>query len=421
MMKLIKRLAKYTLLSLGSLVALWVVLKLLFPPAQPPSLKTGPPPLAHFTPGQKELLSRFLDSAGLAPAEYICRKFRESDVVMLGELHRIQHDPIFVQSLLPELYRHGVYRLGFEFSNLEDQDNIDRLLSAPAYDEAAAIRILRNLGSGMFPWKEYLDIYRAAWELNAALPPESPPFRVIALMPLVDGEKLNTGTAAERAMEKYRMTMGDSVMAAVIEREAFGKGMKMLVYCGENHGFTRFRQPFYTEDSLTFGGGFAENRAGQRLLRNHPGRVVTVLLHSPQMYPAYRLYGYPFGGILDQVFAGHPVARGFDIPGTPFADLVDSMSLFAIGYGSVRFSDYCDGYIILGQPRNYKNVTSITDWFQDVSFSDFKNRFITPLPPIVFHPWIFMYLLKSDADIESKFKDLPPLSGCQTAVHVPNA
>jgi hypothetical protein len=55
---------------------------------------------------------RWLEENSEEPADYISGLFRDHRAVLLGEFHRIRHDQIFVQQLLPRLYSEGVRFLG---------------------------------------------------------------------------------------------------------------------------------------------------------------------------------------------------------------------------------------------------------------------------------------------------------------------
>ena len=74
----------------------------------------------------------------------------------------------------------GIYCLGTEFARSEDQHLIDSLLTAPTYDEDLARRITFT----QFPfwgYQEYVDIFKAAWELNNSLPENYVKFRILGL------------------------------------------------------------------------------------------------------------------------------------------------------------------------------------------------------------------------------------------------
>jgi hypothetical protein len=353
------------------------------------------PPLAPIDDGQKAELLAYLGERGLPPADYLLAKFEDHDVVLLGELHRIRHDPLFVQELIPLLYSRGIRVLGFEFVFTEDQPDVDQLLSGDAYDEKLAIDILRRPG-GIWPYQEYLDVFKAVWRLNSNLPPDAEPFRLAGLAPRVDFEMMRFGTDEERRDQRRRLSLGDSVYAAVIERESLERGGKMLVYLGRHHAFSRFQQP-NLDNNYEFTGSFSQRRAGQRLRADYPDRVTTVMLHSPFWSPSYRTWILPFGGVVDQVYAEHRSPVGFDVEGSPFAGATDSLSMYALGHGRITLADFCDGYIVIDSLANYREATLVSGWFEGKSFSEFKRQLPRDLPFFVVHPRILTWMLKEDA------------------------
>ena len=353
------------------------------------------PPLVKVGDDQKVELLDYLSARGLPPADYVLEKFEDHDVVLLGELHRIRHDPLFVQELIPALYSRGIRVLGFEFVYTEDQADVDRLLAGAAYDEKLAIDILRRPG-GIWPYQEYLDVLKAAWRLNSNLPPDAEPFRLAGLAPRIDFEKIRFGTDGERREERHRLNSGDSIYAAVIERESLERGKKMLVYLGRHHAFSRFQHP-NLDNNYEFTGSFAQRRAGQRLRAKYPDRVTTVMLHSPFWSPSYGTWILPFGGVVDQVYAEHRSPVGFDVQGSPFAGATDSLSMYALGHGRITLADFCDGYIVIDSLANYREATLVPGWFEGMSFSEFKRKLPRDLPFFVVHPRILTWILKEDA------------------------
>ena len=102
----------------------------------------------------------------IEPKEYIVSLFDSgADIVLLAEDHGVRENLEFVRSLLPELYRHGVYMLGMEFGASEDQEVLDSLLTAPEYDERLARELMYRYNCA-WAIKEYTDLYHAAWRLG---------------------------------------------------------------------------------------------------------------------------------------------------------------------------------------------------------------------------------------------------------------
>jgi hypothetical protein len=125
------------------------------------------------------------------PIEYVVKKFEKHDLVFIGEGHYVKHDPEFVQRLIPAVYAKGVHNLGIEFACHGDQKLIDQLLTAPTYDEALARRVMFRQYV-LWGYKEYLDLFRAAWKLNSSLGAGKPRFRIVGLNARADWSQLTT-------------------------------------------------------------------------------------------------------------------------------------------------------------------------------------------------------------------------------------
>ena len=101
----------------------------------------------------------------MRPDKYLLSKFDDADVILLAEDHAVKENLLFIHHLIPQLYRRGIRLLGMEFGAAEDQSLLDSLLVAPEFNESVAREIMRNYNV-MWPVKEYMEVYRAAWKLN---------------------------------------------------------------------------------------------------------------------------------------------------------------------------------------------------------------------------------------------------------------
>ncbi|WP_051882220.1 ChaN family lipoprotein [Chryseobacterium soli] len=96
-----------------------------------------------------------------SPKDYVLSKFKNHNIIFLGEDHRIRENVEFVNQIIPELYQNGIYNLGVEFGASEHQAEIDSLIRAPQYDETRIRKIMFDYHSG-WAYKEYMDLYKAA-------------------------------------------------------------------------------------------------------------------------------------------------------------------------------------------------------------------------------------------------------------------
>jgi hypothetical protein len=306
-------------------------------------------------------------SAWRSPADEVIRSFDAHDVVFLGEFYKIREHAALVRDLLPALRAAGVRNLGIEHALSESQPDIDALLAAPAWDEAEARRIT-------FAWvvtwgfQEYIDIYRAAWQINRSLGSGEKPFRIVGLGVRQNWEYLKS----ERDLQDTEVLkkilangIPDEHMAEVIQREFLDKGEQALVYCSLQHAFTRYRSTGYEKNMKDR--GFAETRrAGNILYDRVGGRVATLALHAP--WPdssAQTGLAWPVDGAIDSLLLALPAekqAAGWDTAGTPIGGLAIDSGEYATGHKQLTLAGLCDGYIATGPITTLHAATVIADF-----------------------------------------------------------
>jgi len=291
------------------------------------------------------------------PEAYVVSKFRDHDIVFIGEYHRIKHDVELIQKLVPLLYRARVYNLGIEFGSYENQDKVDQLINGKTYDEALA-RWLITQQDAAWGYKEYEDLYRAAWKVNHSLPSRARKFRIV-----------NLGYRANWPARKNEMTPADWEkvwwqgdpdvhMANVVLNEFVKKGQKALIYSGNHHAFTRYHQPIYDFEKKMMW-RFNTTRMGNLVYHKIGDRAFNIYLHAPWGSRANaNVELRPMHGVIDEVmrqFGNRPV--GFDVKGSPFGALRDDQSYYSLGYADFTLDKYCDGYIFQGRLEDSEGVT----------------------------------------------------------------
>jgi hypothetical protein len=258
----------------------------------------------------------------LAPVDYVLEKTKQHPIVFLGEAHWIRHDAMLVADLVPKLAERRVV-LAMEMLRAKDQASLDKILSSPEWDAGAAMELMR---SAAWPYREYLDIVRAAWTANRSV---AGSMRFVAIGP--DSDWRAKGTS-------YEAFMADLVAAEV------ASGRRVLVYCGVHHAFTRYYQP---ELDLAGRARSFMDRAGNILRRRFGERVFLITLHRP-IWCGKEPWDYclPLGGAIDCAGIQAGRAVGFDVARSPLsAQVVDRSVYYAHGYEDLRFGETTDGYI----------------------------------------------------------------------------
>ncbi len=364
-------------------------------------------PLPAIEPASRHELVSWLGTHAQSPEEYVVSKFRDHDVVFVGEWHRIRHDPELIRNVIPRLHANGVTTLAIEFARREDQHLIDDLLRSRRWNEALAREILFRSFPVWGYW-EYVDVYRAAWKLNRSLPRRATKFRILALADSPDWSLIKTPEDQENPEVRKKVWRGggEHLWAKVILDEV-ARGRKVLVYSGIHHAFTAYKQPVVSDGRFI---RLNDERMGNHVYHAIGRRVFTIYLHAPWYgVDGYdSLMTYPADGVIDALMRELPPRLrrvGFDTRGTPFGELTGATSVYSHGYERFRLADFCDGYIIQGPLSESLGVTTIPGY---INASNLRRAQLGVPNPHSRDNTIeeFMQSMEADANIPRRWKHL---------------
>lgn len=332
-------------------------------------------------PALKEELKSYVREHHTIPELYVLNQFREHDVVFLGENHYVKHDAVLVRKLIPLLNERGVNFLCTEFARRADQPLIDSLLRGEEYDEPLA-RLIAFRQYVHHGFQEYVDIFRAAWQLNRNRPARSKPFRILGINNAPDWSHVKTDADRDNPEVMKLVWHGEdeSNWAEVILTKVVARGEKTLVYCGVHHAFTEYRQPIVVGGKFI---RFGDVRAGNHVFNAIGKRAVTLFLHFPWRgaagydSPLVRTGdGYPDAvlGELDPEFRRF----GVDTRDTPFGKIPGVTSVYQHGYKEFTLATMADGYICQGPLGSYEGVTPIKDFVNESNIAE--ARASSPIP-----------------------------------------
>lgn len=338
---------------------------------------SGGPDREPADPRLLEELKTYIEANHMAPDDYVVSKFRDHDVVFLGEVHRVKHQVEFVGDLIPELYAYGIYYLGTEFGRREDQALIDSLILSPEYDEALAREI--TLRQYVFwGYDEYVDIYRAAWEVNRSRPENAPAFRILGLNNSPDWSQVASRADRDKGSVMTKVWHGQTEedWARVILDSVVARGEKTLVYSGMHHAFTEYRQPVVAAGEFI---RFGDVRMGNYVYEAIGKRAISIFMHGPwNSSEGYdRGLVRPADGVIDQVMNEIDpdlLPVGLDTGGSPFGDLPGVTSAYSRGYDDFTLSMFCDGYIYTRPFEEYEGVTPIPDFINEENIDFARNQ-----------------------------------------------
>jgi len=327
-------------------------------------------------------LKQYLVANGRTPIDYVVSKFADHDVIFLGEFHRIKDAPLLVKDLVPHLYENGVYTLATEFAGKEEQPLIDSLLNSEAWDENLARHIQLKQYS-LWPWQEYLDIFKAAWELNRGLADTLRPFRILGINCDLDWSPVKSDGDFQSPEIRQQVWKGCSEKDwAEVVLGPVREGEKVLVYCGSHHAFTRYRQPVVNSDGEFV--RFGDVRVGNYVYEEIGDRAMSIYLHGPwfgikSQYD--RAERRPIAGAVDQLMAhlgaeAGPV--GFDVVATPFGKLEDDEAIYSAGYENFTLADFCDGYIWFRPFSEVETVSFVEGFYNEENIELARVRVSAP-------------------------------------------
>ncbi len=310
---------------------------------------------------------QFAEASWRSPADYVLASFDQHDVVLLGELFKIRQNVALVHDLIPRLYAAGIRNLGIEYALSDDQPEIDALLTAPSWDEKRAREVTFHW---LVTWgyQEYIDLYKAAWDVNHARPAGAPPFRIVGLNVKQNWEYLKTQKDLSDPAALARIFSNgvpEAHMADVIDREFTRRGQKALVFCGTQHVFTRYRSRAYEKNAADM--KLPEVRRMGNIVFSRVGpRVFGIALHAPWPDPAQKTgLAWAADGSLDALIDALPPGKkegGWDLAGTPLGALPLGRSSYAEAGAASTLGDVFDGYIVQGPIAQYTMVTPIPDF-----------------------------------------------------------
>lgn len=349
-------------------------------------------------------LAQSFDSCAMDPYDYVVEEFKTHDIIFLGENHRIRQDLLFVQQLIPFLYANGIRDLGVELSLNKDSVLIREVITNPEYfDQEKANQIIFNL-SPFWGFKEYIDIYRAAWELNRSLPEGAEPFMVHGLMHDLDFSLMTKRSDEnnEEVMIKVRkgVEKPEQFMADCIINDLIAKNKKALVFCGMHHAFSGYE-----------GHG---NRVGVIVKKAIGDRTMTIALHYPwngKKGSSHRTV-YPVNGSMDAFIRQHKSKEyvfGINVRNTTFGSLIDTTSYY-VKKDSMLLSSFCDGYIYL-TPFSSMEAVNIQPDFVNPNNVDYARKQL-PNPELrdgIFKwvgPKVLNKVAAMDADIKYQYRHL---------------
>ena len=329
-------------------------------------------------PNSVPVLLDYLQKNGKAPDDYVIGKLKDHSVILLGESHALKDNLDFVAALIPKLYKAGVYNIGMEFGASEDQSRLDSLINALVYDEQLARDLMFNYNVG-WAYKEYTDIYQAAWTFNHSLPSTAKKFRILNISYKYDWSHFTPPRTPQNMSEVFMKGTTDKYRADLIEREIILKKEKIVILTGTPHAYTRYQSCSFEFNADNFC-HYDDGWFGIRLYKKYPKEVFDILLHQPfyNFQNKKPVLLSPANGqieVLMDSFNYAPV--GFDLFNSPVGSLSDSSS-YSLCHPGFTMADFFDGYIFLKPFSKMRGCTFDSLFFAGKSWEQVQQQLPDP-------------------------------------------
>ena len=316
---------------------------------------------------------KYLLEHGKAPIEYLINKFNQYDILLLGEDHTVKNNLDFVAQIIPKLYEAEVYNIGMEFGAYEKQNKLDALIMGDNYDAQTArdLMFFYNVG---WPYQEYQNIIKAAWDFNQTLPKNAKKFRIVNISYHYNWTAYTTREDMSDVFHKGEV---NQFRKKVIINEILDKNEKGLILCGLPHAFTKFSQGEKDgEGNCTF----RNFSIGNLLLEEYKDKVFSIYLHGPiYNFPNQSpFFISPANGEIENIFKlidNEPL--GFDLLDNPMGKLRDN-SWFSNCYEDFTIGQLFDGYLFLVPFNKMEDCSIDEEFFKGRTWEEIKKQIPDP-------------------------------------------
>lgn len=317
--------------------------------------------------------------------EFIKEVFSKNDIVLLSEDHGVKENLLFVKELIPTLYESGVYVLGMEFGAAEDQNRLDELVMGNNFDRDLARDIMFHYNV-IFPYKEYMDLYKAVFDFNQTLDSNERMFRILNLSYVYDWSKYSINKLDHGRSEIFHKGECDVYRANIIQKHILDKTEKILILTGTIHAFTKLNPITNKQDHL-----------GSILYNLAPNKVYSIQLHEYlgktneiAVIEDALIDDLPLGVDLNNHYIGESFLS--------FSNCNEDKEI-----KQYRLRDIFDGYIIHTKLNKRTGCTVDYDFLGSHTFEDVLNNFPDPnwhpIPTTLKDYWI---LVESYVDLSKR-------------------
>ncbi len=330
--------------------------------------------VASLDTAQRGQMAAWLAEHGDDPAHTVINLASTHQVTIVGEAHHKKAYLDFFNEIIPDLYtKAGVRALALECCPADQDKNLARLVESRQFDRELLKAVARRALWQAWGDKEYWDVLETVWRVNQSRPQGSEPLRVVGISPGLDGASLALvrGGAWYEKLRIVRVIgltrtifLADASYARSVEREAFDRGRRTVVWVGAAHAPLGPSRDIRNRDgtvkrvhrmgSMLF--GRYGTAVGQAVLhcRTETDRVARLVEESAQQSARTRI-AFP---VADSPFAKLRDGEVYEYQSKPGRGLAGLAShyLMLMPEKELRECDWMEGFLscrMLGRNRPY--------------------------------------------------------------------
>jgi uncharacterized RDD family membrane protein YckC len=288
-------------------------------------------------------ITSWITEQGREPVDYLVDFASRHQVTIVGECHGIVQYLDFLNEAINDLYhKAGVRVLALECCPSDQDSDIEKLLTAKDFNADLALTIARRGAWHAWGYKRHWDVLEAVWRLNRSLPDGSEPMRIVGILPpcdLISFRMTKEGHIYRlfRALDDLPwLMMHDAHYARRVEQQAFKERRRTLVWVGASHAIECYSHQVVYKDTVK-----NHFRMGSMLHGRYGDQVGAILLHGDYFFPT-------IAELVEKCSGDAETNRvGFDITGSPLAEVGDNSVLHIRSKVDLPFKAYFSGYILL--------------------------------------------------------------------------
>jgi hypothetical protein len=318
---------------------------------------------------QRTQMAAWLAEHGKDAAQTLIDLASTHQVTIVGEIHGKKPYLDFFNEIIPDLYhKAGVRTLAMECCHPDQDADLARLVEGREFDRGLLLTLARDVGWQAWGYKGYWEVLETVWRVNQSRPAGREPLRVVGICPRFDGPSITLvfrGPWYER-LRIVRptglvrmMLFPNSYYASAVEREAFAKGRRTVVWVGAGHtdlAPSGDRPPRRYHSMVGMLAGRYGRAVGQVVLHGDPqtDQVAALIEESARLCAKTRIVLTP----ADSPFARLRDGKADDYRFRPAVGLADLVShyIMLVPNDELRECDWMEGFLtrrMLGRNRPY--------------------------------------------------------------------